>query len=91
MAKRTFDKNFLVDELDLPWNDDIIKVQEIIDTTRWSIVYDLVFEFEGKDYRTSYSVGATESQDERPWEYQDEVECTEVVPQEIVVTRWVEV
>jgi len=35
MAKRTFDKNFLVDELDLPWNDDIIKVQEIIDTTRW--------------------------------------------------------
>jgi len=34
---------------------------------------------------------AKRTQDERPWEYQDEVECTEVVPQEIVVTRWVEV
>ena len=89
MAKRTFAKEFLVDELELPWNDDIIKVQEVIDTSRWSIIYELVFEYEGKFYQTHYSVGATESQDESPWEYEDEVECVEVEEIEVVVKQWV--
>lgn len=88
MAKRTFQKDFLVDELELPYNNDIIKSNEICETTRWSIVYDLVFEYEGKNYLTCYSVGATESQDESPWEYDDEVECTEVEEKQVMVTSW---
>ena len=89
MITRTFTKDFLVDELDLPDNDDIIKHVELIDTSRWSIHYSIVFAHEGKFYKTSYSVGATESQDESPWEYQDEVECTEVEAKEVTVTTWV--
>ena len=91
MADRIFAKHFLVDELELPYNDDIIKLNEIVETSRWSIHYLLVFEFEGKYFRTRYSVGATESQDESPWEYDDEVYCVEVVEQEVTVTRWVPV
>ena len=89
MATRIFKKDFLVDELDLPYNDDIIKLNEIVDTSRWSIVYKIVFEYEGKFYSTSYGVGATESQDEGPWEHLDEVQCMEVEEKEVTVKRWV--
>ena len=89
MITRTFTKDFLVDELDLPDNDGIIVYNELIDTSRWSNIYSLVFKHEDKFYSTTYSVGATESQDESPWEYQDEVECTEVEAKEVTVTTWV--
>lgn len=63
---------------------------EQVDTSRWSIIYNLVFKFDDKYYRTSYSVGATECQDESPFEYDpDEIECEEVVPKETVVTKYV--
>lgn len=56
---------------------------EIVDTTRWSIIHSLVFKHDGKFYATSYSVGATENQDESPFEYDpDEIECKEVFPVE---------
>ena len=35
------------------------------------------------------SVGATEMQPERPWEYDDEVECTEVDLREVKVKKWI--
>jgi hypothetical protein len=59
----------------------------IVDTSRWSIHYERVFKYDGKFYRTHYSVGATEQQDERPYEYEDdEIECEEVFPVEKTVT-----
>lgn len=59
---------------------------KITDTSRWSIHYRLVFKHDGKFYATSYSVGATESQDESPFEYEpDEVECKEVFPVEKIL------
>lgn len=61
---------------------------EQVDNTRWSIVYDLVFKHDGKLYQTSYSRGATEQQDESPWQYDDEVECTEVEAYEKTVTDY---
>ena len=91
MRKRTFKKDFLVDELELPWDDNIIRRNEIIDTSRWSTIYELVFEHEGKHYLTTYSVGATESQDERPWEYENEVECVEVELVPVTVKKWIPV
>lgn len=53
--------------------------QELVDTTRWSIIYSGVFQHteSGKFYQTSWSRGATESQDEGPFEY-DAPELTEV-------------
>lgn len=59
----------------------------IIDHSRWSIGYEKVFKYEGKFYITYYSRGATEYQDEAPYEYDgEEIECVEVVPVEKVVT-----
>lgn len=60
---------------------------KIVDTTRWSICYERVFKHDGKFYMTDYSVGATENQDEHPYEYEgDMIECKEVFPVEKTVT-----
>jgi len=62
---------------------------EITDTSRWSIHHEIIFRWtDGKTYRADYSVGATESQDEAPWEYEDYVECEEVAQVERVVKVW---
>lgn len=59
---------------------------EIVDTSRWSVIHRRVFEHEGKFYETTYSVGATECQDEGPYEYEDdEIECKEVFRKEKMV------
>lgn len=60
---------------------------EIVETSRWSVHYRMVFKFEDKFYVTYYSRGATESQDESPYEYDDdEIECQEVFPVTKTVT-----
>lgn len=67
---------------------------KICETTRWSICYDLVFKIiaTGKYYSSFYSRGATECQDESPYEHSKaEVECPEVEPKLIEVTIYVEV
>ena len=44
---------------------------EIVDNTRWSIVYEDVYQrlSDKKFFKTTYRKGATEMQDERPYEY----------------------
>jgi len=76
---------------DILWDnpDDYKTISDkMVDHSRWSVIHELIFQIvsTGKYYRTEYSVGATESQDERPWQYEDdEIECDEVVPVEKVV------
>lgn len=89
MTKK-FSRDYLVNELDLPYEDNVI-YDKIIDTTRWSIVHKIVFEDNGKFYQTTYMEGATEMQDERPWEYEDEIECVEVELREVTIKKWVPV
>jgi hypothetical protein len=61
----------------------------IVDTSRWSTIYEMVFKYQDKFYQTGFSRGATESQDESPYEYDgDEIECKEVVQVEKVVKVW---
>lgn len=61
----------------------------IVDTTRWSIIKEMIFELGGKYYRTSYSEGATEGQDEDPYEYEDdEIECPEVEKVQVMKEEW---
>lgn len=56
---------------------------KMIDHSRWSLIYKMIFQFEDKFYRTTYQCGATEQQDESPYEYEDDmIECTEVIPVE---------
>ncbi|GAV11406.1 hypothetical protein [Paenibacillus sp. NAIST15-1] len=65
---------------------------DITDNSRWSIHHEIIFKWtDGKFYRAYYSVGATESQDEAPWEYEDEVECVEVYQVEKMVKVWEDV
>jgi hypothetical protein len=60
---------------------------EIVDTTRWSILTKLTFKFGDKFYQTTYSKGATEYQDESPFENEDdEIECKEVFPVQKTIT-----
>ena len=81
-----FKKEFLVelarDDYD---EEEVLSIyNKLIDTSRWSEIYEQVFLFNGKYYKTSYSVGATECQDERPYEYEgDEIACIEVIPKEV--------
>lgn len=55
---------------------------DIYDQFRWTTEYDLVFKVKetGKIYQTRYRVGSTECQEDRPWDYKDEVTLTEVEP-----------
>jgi hypothetical protein len=80
-----FTRDFLKNELDLPFN---AIEDEVVDNSRWSIYHSIIFEYDGKFYQTSYSVGATECQDESPWEYEDEVECIEVHKVQKMVEVW---
>ena len=84
----TFTKEFLMDELDLPGS--AIK-DTITGDSRWSIFHNIIFEHDGVFYSADYSVGATEYQDESPWEYDKEVECTVVELKEVMVKKWVPV
>ena len=85
--KITLPKKYLINELGLPSE---AIVDEITEVSRWSIHHSIVFPYEGKFYRTYYSVGATESQDESPWKYEDEVECFEVELKKVEIMKWVE-
>jgi len=71
-----FSKEFLLEEV---LDSDKEISCEIIDTRRWSIDYYLVFKHDEKFYGVSFSRGATEQQDERPFEYEpNEIECQEL-------------
>lgn len=76
-----FSKSFLQDEGGRTIED------KLVGHSRWSLIYERIFEWEGRFYKTQYRTGATESQDESPYEYDpDEIECPEVFPVEKVVT-----
>jgi len=87
VSSRTFTKQELLDILFDEDDDDETKI--LIDkptsNSRWSIHHRFVFKKDGKLYETNYSKGATEQQDESPWEHEPEVECIEVVEYEKVV------
>ena len=79
--KRQFSKDTMLDILDSKF----VISDEIVEHTRWSVVHEIIFKYEDKFWQTYYSVGATESQEESPWEYDKEVGCFEVKPVEKMV------
>ena len=62
-------------------------LEEIEDTSRWSIHYRIIVRrlSDGKLFESGFRRGATESQDESPYEYQSEAVFKEVKPIERVV------
>ncbi|MGK3981205.1 hypothetical protein WMF38_56940 [Sorangium sp. So ce118] len=92
--KKSFKRDYLVGILNLP--DECIGGEIIsdrmVDHRRWSIVREVVFRIPeqapGEAWRTTYRVPATECQEERLWEYDEEVECVLVRAVEKTVTVW---
>ncbi len=68
-------------------SDDVVE-NNVVDNSRWSIHHELIFRYEDRVYRSFYSVGATEMQDESPWDGEDPVECAEMVSVEKTVVVW---
>jgi hypothetical protein len=65
-------------------------VKEIVGRGRWAVDYRRVFRHEGRFYETFYSVGATEGQEQSPYDSDpDEIECREVKAVEKTVTVYV--
>ena len=92
---REFSKEFLLNVL-YGNNDSAKKISDtIVSHERWSVGYKLIFstvEDPIRYYSVFYSIGATESQDECPFEYdKDPILCCEVVPVKEVVTVYKEV
>lgn len=75
----------------------------ITDTSRWHIYYTMVFKYKHPDTRSNFGQrykyymvpfrrGATEMQDEGPFECEgEEIECEEVTLKEVKVHKWVPV
>ena len=89
MIEKIFDRDYLKNELGLPYENTI--TDEIVDNSRWSIMHEIVFKDNGKFYMTTHSVGATEMQPESPWEYESKVKCIEVELREVKVEKWMPV
>lgn len=85
MATIKLSKEHMLDVLD---DDEQIVRDTQVGTSRWSIIHELIFKHDGRLYRSKYRVGATEQQDETPWENEDEVTCTEVEAYEKTVTDY---
>lgn len=64
--------------------------EEIIDQRRWVTSYRKIMKHisDGKFFCFEYDNGSTEYQDERPYEYCNEVEIEEVFPVEKTVTAY---
>jgi hypothetical protein len=82
---RTFPKADIYDDYD--FRVEVIE-DDITSTQRWSEIHEVIFKHDGKHYRTTYSQGLTEYQDERPFEYDEEITATEVEPREVLTTQW---
>jgi hypothetical protein len=65
----------------------------IVDKSRWSIQKEGVFLHKPskKHYEFYWQVGATEMQDEQPFEYDKEVEPVEVELKEVIIQKWMPV
>jgi hypothetical protein len=87
-----FNKQDLIDLLEDDHGDFRKIKHDLIDTSRWSLVYQMIFQYQEKYYQSVYRSAATEIQDERPYEYDpDEIECAEVKPIERTVIDFVAV
>lgn len=64
---------------------------ELVDITRWNTLHILVIKEIGTPgfWSTSYQKGATESQSDEPFEYEDTAEFYRVKPEIIQKTKWV--
>jgi hypothetical protein len=63
---------------------------EVYDTSRWGIIYRMVFKVEDRFYECVYESGATEMQDYDYLTEVDDYDCDEVFPREVTITEYVQ-
>lgn len=87
---RDFDAAILREDWQICWGGDAIVQERIVDTRRWSVIHEVVFRApdDGLLYRARYSVGATEYQNEKPWEYEQNVTAVQVEEYQQTVTAY---
>ena len=88
MAKMKLDKQVALDILDGDKSQGEVILDEIVDHRRWSVGHRVIFKIGDKFLEGRYSRGATENQDESPWEYVKEPEFTEVEAYEKTVISY---
>jgi len=87
--KFSFSKEFMCEVLDGENKTKIIE-DKITGNGRWNIFHNLIWQhIDGRVFQCQYSVGATETQEESPWEYEKEIECTEMVKRLITTEKWI--
>ena len=93
---RTFTKEFLRSVIgygDGPGDDVELIYDNVTGNSRWAIHHEIVFKLTNGGvplfFKTYYQVGATEQQDESPWEYDKTIDCIEVEPVVKSVTVYV--
>lgn len=91
MPVKTFARDFLRSILDRnpPPGVKLIS-NKLCGHRRWSLDYTLIFQEGDKFYRADYNIGATEQQDERPLEYEETSEASEVIPKEVITVQYVD-
>jgi hypothetical protein len=91
MPSKTFPKQYLMDVLNGDVEGCSIEYDEIVDHGRWTLHHEMIFkDVDGLFYETNYDIGATEYQDERPFENADDlVKCVQVhqVPETTMVWK----
>jgi hypothetical protein len=94
LASKWFAKSDLLDLLDGDSSKFKLEGDSLMDNSRWSLVYNLIFTELDTDetYQTTYRTGATEWQDECPFEYdEDTIECEEMKRETRTFEVWVKV
>lgn len=90
MPSRVFPKAQLLEMLYEGGSGDIDAIEETVTGTgRWSVNYRVIFRCrtDGTHWEAYFSKGATEQQDERPWQHDgDNIACNQVVPEKHVIT-----
>lgn len=85
---KIFSRDYLMNELGLPYDSDCVIEDTMIYHGILSIVHRIIFKDNGVAYRTYYDEPATKEQELPLWE-DDEIECEEVFPIEVKQTVWV--
>ena len=75
-------KDFMFEVIEDSSDEALLIYDKITGKSRWSDIHELVFKWHDKYWIANYQCGSTESQDEGPWEYDNEVEIHEAEPVE---------
>lgn len=82
-------KREVLEKMDLPWSNVI--EEKLVDQRRWYNVFEIVFEMDGKFWKTKCHHPGTEIQEDiDTWDEQEEIELTQVEKKEVKIWKWVD-